>query len=189
MLDYKTKIIIITTLLALALVAVFRPALFVLFLSTLAFSPVGGTAYAVANGFSNVQTVVAMVVANMVIAVFWLLIVGLFTNRVAMLLHIDKRQKSVFRQSSLVGLLVASFVLGSLWAVILLYVFRIDKLRGLMCIIVGSTVGGLLWTLGALRVIPFLPSPWWLYLLSVVVTVLLLSRKIVGNLDQIGWEK
>ncbi len=161
------------------------------FLSTWVFSPVGGTAYAVAQGFSSIQTVALIAAMNAIIVVLWFGIVGFFARRLERVLmrrrtvHVPivKRRKVGHLTIAEVGFI--AFVAGSVWAVIITYMTNVNKLVA-WAVITPCTVGsGLLWTLGSLGVIPFLPSPWWLYLMAVGATALSVGSRVYRNFDKI----
>jgi hypothetical protein len=169
--------------------------LFGLVLSTWAFGSVGGTAYAVAHGFSNLQTIVLIALINIVLVVIWFGIIGFVAKRFRNFVEryrekgiempfLTPRKKA--RNLKTMGLsLVAAFTIGSLWAVIGAYAINANKWVAWAVITPSAVMAGLLWTLGSLGIISFLPSPWWLYLVAVGVTIALVGRKVYQNLDQI----
>ena len=169
--------------------------LFGLFLSTWAFGSVGGTAYAVANGFSNLQTIIIIALINAVLVVIWFGIIGFVAKKFRRFLERYKKRgikipflgaRKKARNLTTAGLgLVATLTVGSLWAVIAAYVVNANKWVAWAVITPSAVTAGLFWTLGSLGIIPFLPSPWWLYFVAVGVTITIVGIKVYQNFDQI----
>jgi len=169
--------------------------LFGLFLSTLAFGSVGGTAYAVANGFSNLQTIALIALINALLVVIWFGIIGFIVKRIRHFLDRYRRKGVEFpfldpqkkaRNLAAAGLgLISALTIGSFWAVVAAYAINANKWVAWAVITPSAVTAGLIWTLGSLGIIPFLPSPWWLYFVAVGVTVVLVGRKAYQNFDQI----
>ncbi len=80
---------------------------------------------------------------------------------------------------------VAAFTIGSLWAVIGAYAINADKWLAWAVITPSAVAAGVLWTLGSLGIIPFLPSPWWLYFVAAGFTIAFVGRKVYQNFDEI----
>lgn len=169
--------------------------LFGLFLSTLAFGSVGGTAYAVAHGFSELQTIVIIALINTLLVVIWFGIIGLIAKKIRHFLERYKKRgvkipfltpRKKARNLATAGLgVVAAFTIGSFWAVVGAYAINANKWVAWAVITPSAVTAGLLWTLGSLGIIPFLPSPWWLYLVAAGVTIALVGRKVYQNFEQI----
>ncbi len=169
--------------------------LFGLFLSTLAFGSIGGTAYAVANGFSNLQTIVIISLINAVLVIIWFGIIGFVVKKFKHFLERYKKRgveipflttRKRARNLTTAGLsLVATFTVGSVWAVIGAYAVNANRWLAWAVITPCAVMAGLLWTLGSLGIISFLPSPWWLYFVAVGITIALVGRKIYKNFDQV----
>ena len=169
--------------------------LFGLFLSTWAFGSVGGTAYAVANGFSNLQTIVIIAVINAVLVIIWFGIIGFVVKKFKHFLErYNKRSVEIpflttrkrARNLATAGLgLATAFTVGSMWAVIGVYAMNANKWVAWAVITPCAVMAGLLWTLGSLGIIPFLPSPWWLYFVAAGITITLIGRKVYQNFDQV----
>ena len=169
--------------------------LFGLFLSTWAFGSVGGAAYAVANGFSNLQTIVIIALINVVVVIIWFGIIGFVVKKFKHFLERYKKRgveipflttRKRARNLTTAGFgLAAAFTVGSMWAVIGAYAVNANKWLAWAVITPCAVTAGVLWTLGSLGIISFLPSPWWLYFVAVGVTVALVGRKVCQNLDQI----
>ena len=169
--------------------------LFGLFLSTWAFGSVGGTAYAAANGFSNLQTIVMIALINAMLVVIWFGIIGFgakkfkhflerYRERGVEIPFLTPRKRA--RNLTTAGLgVVAAFTIGSMWAVIGVYAVNANKWVAWAVITPSAITAGLLWTLGSLGVIPFLPSPWWLYFVAVGLTIALVGRKVYQNFEQV----
>ncbi len=169
--------------------------LFGLFLSTWAFGSVGGTAYASAHGFSNLQTIVIIALINALLVVIWFGIIGFVVKKFKHFLDryrkrgveipfLTARKKA--RNLATAGLgVVAAFTIGSMWAVIGAYALNANKWLAWAVITPSAVAAGLLWTLGSLGIIPFLPSPWWLYLVAAGITIALVGRKVFQNFDQV----
>lgn len=168
--------------------------LVLLFLSTWAFGSVGGTAYAVANGFSNLETILLVASMNTILVVVWFVIIGLIVKRLEGFLDeyrskgieipfVVSREKAGKMTAMWLGIL-AALTIGSMWAVIAAYATNANKWVSWAAITPGAVTAGLLWTLGALGIIPFLPSPWWLYLAAVGFTAISLGRRLRHNFDQ-----
>lgn len=169
--------------------------LFGLFLSTWAFGSIGGTAYAAAHGFSNLQTIVIIALINALLVIIWFGIIGFVVKKFKHFMERYKKRgveipflttRKSARNLTTVGLgLVAAFTIGSMWAVIGTYVANANKWLAWAVITPCAVTAGLLWTLSSLGVIPFLPSPWWLYFVAVGVTIALVGRKVYQNFDQV----
>ena len=169
--------------------------LFGLFLSTLAFGSIGGTAYAVANGFSNLQTIVIISLINAVLVIIWFGIIGFVVKKFKHFLGRYKKRgveipflttRKRARNLTTAGLsLVATFTVGSVWAVIGAYAVNANKWLAWAVITPCAVMAGLLWTLGSLGIISFLPSPWWLYFAAAGITIAFVGRKIYKNFDQV----
>jgi len=169
--------------------------LFGLFISTWAFGSVGGTAYAVANGFSTLQTIVLVASINAVLVIIWFGIIGFVAKRFKHFLKryekgdaeipfLNTRERA--RNLRTMGLsLVAAFTVGSVWAVIGTYAVNANKWLAWVVITLCAVTAGLIWTLGSLGIIPFLSSPWWLYFVAVGITITLVGRKVYQNFEQI----
>jgi len=169
--------------------------LFGLFLSTWAFGSVGGTAYAVANGFSNLQTIVTIALINALLVIIWFGIIGFVVKKFKHFMERYKKRgveipflttRKSARNFKTAGLgLVAAFTVGSMWAVIGTYAVNANKWLAWAVITPCAVTAGLIWTLGSLGIVPFLPSPWWLYFVAVGVTIALVGRKVYQNFDQV----
>ncbi len=166
-----------------------------LFLSTWAFGSVGGTAYAVANGFSNLKTIALIALINALLVVIWFGIIGLVAWRLGGLLNqyrergieipfLVPRERAGRMTTTGLGV-VAALTVGSMWAVVGAYALNANKWLAWAAITPGAVAAGFLWTLGALGIIPFLPSPWWLYLAAICFTAFSIGRKVYRNIDQI----
>lgn len=169
--------------------------LFGLFLSTWAFGSAGGTAYAVANGFSNLQTIVIIALINVMLVAIWFGIIGLAAKKFEHFLEryrkrgveipfLSPRKKARNLKTAGLGL-VAAFTIGSMWAVIGVYAINANKWLAWAMITPSSVTAGVLWTLGSLGIIPFLPSPWWLYFAAVGLTIALVGRKVYQNFEEV----
>lgn len=169
--------------------------LFGLFLSTWAFGSVGGAAYAAANGFSNLQTIASIALINTVVVIIWFGIIGFVVKKFKHFLERYKKGSVEIpflttpkraRNLTTAGFgLAAAFTVGSMWAVIGAHVINANKWLAWAVITPCAVAAGLIWTLGSLGIIPFLPSPWWLYFVAVGVTIVLVGRKVYQNFDQI----
>ena len=166
-----------------------------IFLSNWAFGSVGATAYAVAHGFSNLQTIVIVAFNNTLLVVIWFGIIGFGAKKFRNFLE-RYRKKGVeipfltHRKKAgnltTVGLgLLSAFTMGSMWAVIGAYAINAKKWPAWAAITSGDVSAGLIWTLGSLGIIPYLPSPWWLYFVAVGITIVLVGRKVYQNFEQI----
>lgn len=169
--------------------------LFGLFLSTWALGSVGGTAYAVANGFSNLQTIVIIALINAVLVIIWFGIIGFVVKKFKHFLERYKKRgvkiplltpRKKARNLATTGLwVVAAFTVGSMWAVIGAYAVNANKWLAWAVITPCAVTAGLLWTLGSLGIITFLPSPWWLYFAAAGFTIAFVGRKVYQNFDQV----
>ena len=166
-----------------------------IFLSTWAFGSVGGTAYAVAHGFSNLQTILIIALNNTLLVVLWFGIIGFGTKKIRNFLERYRKKgiKIPFllhreKAGSLttVGLgLMSAFTLGSMWAVIGAYAINAKKWQAWAAITSGDVTAGFIWTLVSLGIIHCLPSPWWLYCVAVGLTIAFVGRKMYQNFEQI----
>jgi hypothetical protein len=153
-----------------------------LFFSTLLFGSVGGTAYAVAHGFSTSATIISICIINAIIAALLFGIAGVISAR--LLKYLGKERKKLEKKRgplSTLGVGGISFVFGSLWAVIVAYTINVRGASALASIMVGGVLGGLLWTLGSLGIIWFLPNPWILYVVMVCVMGAIVAKKASEN--------
>jgi hypothetical protein len=166
-----------------------------LFLSTWAFGSVGGTAYAVANGFSNMETILLIAGTNTLLVVIWFAIIGLIVRRLEGFLD-EYRKKGIeipflvprekARGMTTVGLgIVAALTIGSMGAVTRAYAPNANRWMAWAAITPGAVAAGLLWTMGALGIIPFLPSPWLLYLVAAGVTAVSVGRRLRHNVGKL----
>jgi len=164
-----------------------------IFLSTWAFGSVGGTAYASGCGFSPLQTIVTIAVINALLVIIWFGIIGLIAMKFKRLLEryeVDVDGAPFLsgkkaETSTTVGLGLMAALTGSMWAVVAAHVMNVNKRVAWAVITPSAVTGGLIFTLGALGIIQFLPSPWWLYFVAVGVTVTLVARKAYRNREKI----
>ena len=135
-----------------------------LFLTTFCFGSVGGTAYAVAHGLSEVATILILCLMNAVIVFAWF---GIFWAIESRLSNLLEHKRKDFRKTKLTGMLTLSgftFIFGSLWATIAVYALNLKRKPALISVTTGAVFGGALWTLGSIGIIWFCllytsPSP------------------------------
>ena len=152
-----------------------------LFLSTFCFGSVGGTAYAVGHGLSELATVLILCLMNAAIVLIWFGVFGAVSSRLSG--HLKSKRKD-FRNMNLTGVTALaglSFVFGSLWAVIAVYALNMKRIPALISVTIGAVSGGALWSLGSLGIIWFLPSPWILYVVAMCVMTAIIVKKIIEN--------
>jgi len=152
-----------------------------LFLSTFCFGSVGGTSYAVGNGLSEPATIFALCLINAAIVLIWFGIFGAVNRRLSEYL---KSKRKDFRNTNLTGILALagfSFVFGSLWAVIAVYALNMKRIPALISVTVGAVSGSIIWSLGSLGIIWFLPNPWILYVVPICVMSAIIVKKVAEN--------
>jgi len=164
-----------------------------LFLSTFCFGPVGGTAYAAAHGLSELATIVILSLINAAIVLIWFGFFGVISSRLSHFLrhkrnnHLSnylQRKRKDFKKTGLRAMLALAgftFIFGSLWATIAVYVLHLKRTTALISVTFGAVLGGALLTLGSFGIIWFLPNPWILYAASICVTTAIVVKKVVEN--------
>jgi len=164
-----------------------------LFLSTFCFGSVGGTAYAAAHGLSELATIVILCLMNAAIVLIWFGIFGAVNSRLSNFLrhkrnnHLSnylERKRKDFRKTNSKGMLALAgftFIFGSLWATIAIYVLNLKRTPALISVATGAVLGGALWTLGSLGIIWVLPNPWILYIAAICMTAAIVVKKVVEN--------
>lgn len=152
-----------------------------LFLSTFCFGSVGGTAYAMGQGLSELATVLILCLINAAIVLIWFGVFGAVNSRLSG--HLKSKRKDI-RNTNLTGVLALagfSSVFGSFWAVIAVYALNMKRIPALISVTIGAVSGGVLWSLGSLGIIWVLPSPWILYVVAMCVMAAIIVKKIVEN--------
>ena len=152
-----------------------------LFLSTFCFGSVGGTAYAVGHGLSELETISALCLINAASVLIWFGVIGAIKSRLSEYL---KSKRKDFRKVNLKGVFALaglSFVFGSLWAVIAVYALNLKRIPALISVTVCAVSGGTLWSLGSLGIIWFLPSPWILYIVAMCAMIAIIVKKVAEN--------
>lgn len=148
-----------------------------------------------ANGFSNLQTIVIIALINAILVAIWFGIIELAAKKFRHFLEryrkrgveipfLTSRKKARNLKTTGLGL-VAAFTIGSMWAVIGAYAINAKKWVAWAVITPSAVTAGLLWTLGSLGIIPFLPSPWWLYFAAAGLTIVLVGRKVYQNFEEV----
>ncbi|MCK4405134.1 MAG: hypothetical protein KAV43_01330 [Hadesarchaea archaeon] len=152
-----------------------------LFFSTFCFGSVGGTAYAVGHGLSELATIFALCLINAAIVLIWFGVIGAVNSRLSGYL---KSKRKDFRNANLTGVFALaglSFVFGSLWAVIAVYALNMKRIPALISVTVLAVSGGTLWSLGSLGIIRFLPSPWIMYVVAMCAMSAIIVKKVAEN--------
>lgn len=147
-----------------------------IFLSALVFGPVGGTAYAAAQGLSNLQIIVLITVIDALLVVFWFGIIGFGMRRIRRVRTYIESQR-VAGPISVAGLGLVAAV-NILVAVVDAYLIRAKKMWAWAAITAGGFSTGILWTLGALGIIQFLPSPYYLYIVAAGTSIAIVGWNI-----------
>lgn len=144
-----------------------------IFLSTWLLGPVGGTAHASLEGFQAREILLLITLINTLIAFLWLFLAELLFRRL--------RPPFPFGggRSTLASLGLLAFSLGSMVAVMTAYGLGVGR-RAFPVIVTCAVGSGVLWTLGALGLLIFLP-PLWLYLGALAMTFLLFSSKLYSK--------
>lgn len=152
-----------------------------LFLSTFFFGSVGGTAYAVGHGLSELETIFALCLINAAVVLIWFGVIGAINSRLPEYL---KGKRKDFKKVNLKGvfeLAGISFVLGSLWAVIAVYALNLKRIPALILVTFCAVSGGTIWSLGSLGIIWFLPNPWILYVVAMCAMIAIIVKKVSEN--------
>jgi len=152
-----------------------------LFLSTFCFGSVGGTAYAVGHGLSELETIFALCIINAAVVLIWFGVIEAIKSRLSEYL---KSKRKDFRKVNLKGVFALagiSFVFGSLWTVIAVYALNLKRIPALILVTVCAVSGGTLWSLGSLGIIWFLPSPWILYVVAMCAMIVIIIKKVSEN--------
>lgn len=148
-----------------------------IFLSTFCFGSVGGTAYAVAHGLSEISTIFILCLMNAAIALIWFGIFWTINSRLSNFIGRRRDDAGKIKFGGMLALTGFTFIFGSFWALIIVYTLNLKRTPALISITVGAVGGGTLWTLGSLGIIWFLPSPWILYIAATCVMVTIIAKK------------
>lgn len=157
-----------------------------IFLSTLAFGSAGGTSYAVATiNATNLQILLIVTVANALVVLFWFPIVRLFVGVLGGRLTKFESKGGNIPMLALATITIACTPLGVATAHILR---KTGRKRLLVWGVVGIAAVGhsIIWTLGILGIIPFLPSPWYAFAVAVALTMIILGRAVVKHRAEIS---
>jgi ABC-type sugar transport system permease subunit len=160
--------------------------------------PVGGAAYALANGFSAIETALLVSLMHLALVPVWLAVfhflkyevyqrryfVRELVGRIRITKNLGKTidknltefRRKLKRWSLGTAVFGLTLLLGLAWAALIATLLKIERTIVIMPIAAGAIISGVFWSFALAGAVGFLPEPWMLYLILVVMTLALLAH-------------
>lgn len=177
-----------------------------LFLLTFAFGPAMGSSFALAQGFSLLDTAVAVSLIHLLLVPIWFGIFKviryelLYRRKILekleerMKIRITKRIEAAVEENIKAfecgerrwflgtGLFTLTFLMGVSWAALLASILNIRSRTIFPSVAAGALAASLFWTAALAGIMPFLPETWMIFLVTGVLTLALLTHGKTGEI-------
>ncbi len=167
---------------------------------TFAFGPFGSIPYAFASGLSTIDTAILVSTVHAALVPIWFGILELtkygflYENRLTSKIAKTALNRSKKFQSSIkramrdferrigqrglgIGVIGFTFMFGVFWAALVAVLLNIKRNTMMVSIAIGAVISSVFWTFVFAGFVGFLPSPWLIYLVLVIVTLLIFGYK------------
>lgn len=180
---------------------------------TFLFGPIGSIPYAFSEGLSVIETAIVVSIIHVALVPVWFAILELIRYRLIYehrLIHkiastawtksksirsgieanMKKFEQRVGQEGFGIGVIGFTFMVGVSWAALSAILLNIKKNTIVISIAIGAIVSSVFWTLAFGGVVGFLPSPFMLYLISMVLTLAVFvyqkyrERKLLREISQ-----
>lgn len=165
---------------------------------TFLFGPIGSIPYSFFQGLSVIETTIVISVIHAALVPVWFAILELIRyrliyenrliNKIASTAwtrskrirsgiegNMRKFERQVGQRGFGLGVILFTFTFGVSWAVLFSILLNIKKSTIIASIAIGAVVSSVFWSLAFGGIVGFLPSPFMLYLVSLVITLLILG--------------
>jgi len=169
-----------------------------LFLLTFAFGPAIGASFCLANGFSPFETAILVSIVHLILVPIWFWIFRFLKyelfykrrviERIGLTARITSKIESVIEENIKgfesgrrrwylgTGLFTFTFVMGVSWAALMASILNIRTSTIFPSVAAGALAASLFWTAALSGIMPFLPEPWMIFLVTGVLTFALLTH-------------